>query len=156
MHFAKNSDLQVYAPQIEETIDVTSDLCAYKVQLSEKLMSNIISKKLGEHEIAWVDAEVGKEDEKLILLPPSSTPPPHQSVLVGDLKLADFKQFLENKGLQVEFAGGALRCGEYVTVRKIGDSQRGSTGCQQIVIEGPLCKDYYKIRELLYSQFYLL
>ncbi|XP_062199096.1 cleavage and polyadenylation specificity factor subunit 2 [Phragmites australis] len=157
MHCAKNSDLHVYAPQIEETIDVTSDLCAYKVQLSEKLMSNIISKKLGEHEIAWVDAEIGKEDEKLILLPPSSIQPPHKSVLVGDLKLADFKQFLADKGLQVEFAGGALRCGENITVRKIGDSsQKGGTGCQQIVIEGPLCEDYYKIRELLYSQFYLL
>ncbi|TVU10615.1 hypothetical protein EJB05_44158 [Eragrostis curvula] len=157
MHCAKNSDLHVYAPQVEETIDVTSDLCAYKVQLSEKLMSNIISKKLGEHEIAWLDAEVGKEDEKLILLPPSSPPPPHKSVLVGDLKLADFKQFLENKGWQVEFAGGALRCGEYITVRKIGDSiQKGGAGSQQLVIEGPLCEDYYKIRELLYSQFYLL
>ncbi|KAK3132613.1 hypothetical protein QOZ80_6AG0525190 [Eleusine coracana subsp. coracana] len=157
MHCAKSSDLHVYAPQIEETIDVTSDLCAYKVQLSEKLMSNIISKKLGEHEIAWLDAEVGKEDEKLILLPPSSPPPPHKSVLVGDLKLADFKQFLANKGWQVEFAGGALRCGEYITVRKIGDSvQKGGAGSQQLVIEGPLCEDYYKIRELLYSQFYLL
>jgi cleavage and polyadenylation specificity factor subunit 2 len=56
---------------------------------------------LGEHEIAWVDAEVGKVDEKLTLLPPSSTPSGHKSVLVGDLKLADFKQFLANKGLQV-------------------------------------------------------
>jgi len=101
MHCSKNLDSHVYAPQIEETIDVTSDLCAYKVQLSEKLMSNIICKKLGEHEIAWVDAEVGKEDEKLVLLPPSSMPPPHKPVLVGDLKLSDFKQFLENKGWQV-------------------------------------------------------
>uniref|UniRef100_A0A453M597 Cleavage and polyadenylation specificity factor subunit 2 n=1 Tax=Aegilops tauschii subsp. strangulata TaxID=200361 RepID=A0A453M597_AEGTS len=124
MHCAKNSDLHVYAPQIEETIDVTSDLCAYKVQLSEKLMSNVLSKKLGEHEIAWVDSGVGKVDEKLTLLPPSSTPAAHKSVLVGDLKLADFKQFLANKGLQVEFAGGALRCGEYITVRKIGDSNQ--------------------------------
>jgi hypothetical protein len=38
MHCAKNSDLHVYAPQIEETIDVTSDLCAYKVSwLTDKL-----------------------------------------------------------------------------------------------------------------------
>ncbi|KAK9160156.1 hypothetical protein Syun_006497 [Stephania yunnanensis] len=51
---------QVYAPQIGETIDVTSDLCAYKVQLSEGLISNVFFKKLGDYEIAWVDAEVGK------------------------------------------------------------------------------------------------
>jgi len=25
---------------------------------------------------------------------------------------------------QVEFSGGALRCGEHITVRKIGDSQK--------------------------------
>ncbi|CAN0870517.1 Cleavage and polyadenylation specificity factor subunit 2 [Linum grandiflorum] len=150
----------VYAPQIEETVDVTSDLCAYKVQLSEQLMSNVLFKKMGEYEVAWIDAKVGKtENEMLSLLPESTTPPPHKSVLVGDLKMADLKQFLAGKGVQVEFAGGgALRCGEYVTLRKVGvASQKGGiSGTQQIIIEGPLCEDYYKIREHLYSQFYLL
>ncbi|CAN1296294.1 Cleavage and polyadenylation specificity factor subunit 2, partial [Linum perenne] len=150
----------VYAPQIEETVDVTSDLCAYKVQLSEQLMSNVLFKKMGEYEVAWIDAQVGKtENDMLSLLPVSTTPPPHKSVLVGDLKMADLKQFLAGKGVQVEFAGGgALRCGEYVTLRKVGvASQKGGvSGTQQIIIEGPLCEDYYKIREHLYSQFYLL
>ncbi|XP_027110292.1 cleavage and polyadenylation specificity factor subunit 2 isoform X1 [Coffea arabica] len=147
----------VYAPQIEETIDVTSDLCAYKVQLSEKLMSNVLFKKLGEYEIAWIDAEVGKtENGMLSLLPLSSPAPPHKTVLVGDIKMADFKQFLASKGVQVEFAGGALRCGEYVTLRKVGDASQkgGSAAIQQIILEGPLTEEYYKIREYLYSQFY--
>ncbi|GMH08981.1 hypothetical protein Nepgr_010821 [Nepenthes gracilis] len=149
----------VYAPQIGETIDVTSDLCAYKVQLSEKLMSNVLFRKLGDYEIAWVDAEVGRtESEMRSLLPLSAPARPHKSVLVGDIKMADFKQFLAGKGIQAEFSGGALRCGEYVTLRKVGDpSQKGGgTGSQQIVIEGPLSEEYYKIREYLYSQFYLL
>ena len=48
MHCAKNSDLHVYAPQIEETIDVTSDLCAYKVSwLTDKLFrSSALLRKL--------------------------------------------------------------------------------------------------------------
>ncbi|KAH7690730.1 cleavage and polyadenylation specificity factor subunit 2 protein [Dioscorea alata] len=147
----------IYAPQIEETIDVTSDLCAYKVQLTEKLMSNVIFKKLGDYEIAWVDAEVGKTNGVLSLLPVSSTPPTHRSVLVGDLKLADFKQFLSSQGIQVELAGGVLHCGEFVTLRKVSDSnQKGAAAAQQVVIEGPLTEEYYKIRELLYSQFYSL
>ena len=59
----------------------------------------------------------------------------HKSVLVGDLKFVVFKHFRANKGLQVEFAGGALQCGEYITVRKIGDSnQKGSTASQQFVV----------------------
>ncbi|KAJ4706015.1 Cleavage and polyadenylation specificity factor subunit 2 [Melia azedarach] len=159
-HCLKHVCPHVYTPQIEETIDVTSDLCAYKVQLSEKLMSNVIFKKLGDYEIAWVDAEVGKTESGMLSLLPISTPaPPHKSVLVGDLKMADFKPFLSSMGIQVEFAGGgALRCGEYVTIRKIGQAGQkgGGSGTQQIVIEGPLCEDYYKIREYLYSQFYLL
>ncbi|KAM2975886.1 hypothetical protein FF1_001995 [Malus domestica] len=158
-HCLKHVCPHVYAPQIEETIDVTSDLCAYKVQLSEKLMSNVLFKKLGDYEIAWVDSGAGKtENEMLSLQPLSTPPPPHESVLVGDLKMANFKQFLSDKGVQVEFAGGALRCGEYVTLRKVGDASHkgGGSGTQQIVIEGPLCEDYYKIREYLYSQFYLL
>nr|GMD95802.1 cleavage and polyadenylation specificity factor subunit 2 [Ipomoea batatas] len=159
-HCLKHVCPHVYAPQIEETIDVTSDLCAYKVQLSEKLMSNVLFKKLGDYEVAWVDAEVGKTDTGMLSLLPLSDPaPPHKTVLVGDLKLSDFKQFLASKGVQVEFAGGALRCGEYVTLRKVGDaSQRGggAAAIQHIILEGPLSEEYYTIREYLYSQFYSL
>ena len=34
--------------------------------------------------------------------------------------------------------------------------QGGGSGLQHILIEGPLCEDYYKIRDYLYSQFFLL
>lgn len=78
--------------------------------------------KLGDSEVAWVDSEVGKtESDKRCLQPMASAAAPHKPVLVGDLKMQDFKQFLASKGVQVEFAGGgALRCGEYVTLRKVG------------------------------------
>ncbi|KAL6503876.1 hypothetical protein OROGR_025799 [Orobanche gracilis] len=157
-HCLKNVCPHVYAPQVEESIDVTSDLCAYKVQLSEKLMSNILFKKLGDYEIAWVDAEVGKTESGTLSLLPLSTPPSsHKTVLVGDLKMADFKQYLASKGIQVEFAAGALRCGDYVTLRKVGDSsQKGGGTIQHIILEGPLSEEYYNIRNLLYSQFYSL
>lgn len=160
-HCLKNVCQHVYTPQIEESIDVTSDLCAYKVQLSEKLMSNVLFKKLGDYEIAWVDAEVGETENGTFSLLPLSTPtppPPHKTVLVGDIKMADLKQYLASKGVQVEFAGGALRCGEYVTLRKVGDSVQkgGSSGVQQIILEGPLSEEYYKIRDHLYAQFYSL
>ncbi|PHT53176.1 Cleavage and polyadenylation specificity factor subunit 2 [Capsicum baccatum] len=158
-HCLKHVCPHVYAPQLEETIDVTSDLCAYKVQLSEKLMSQVLFKKLGDYEIAWLDAEVGKtENDMFSLLPLSEPAPPHKTVLVGDIKMSDFKQFLASKGVQVEFGGGALRCGEYVTIRKVGDAGQkvGGAAIQQIVLEGPLSEEYYKIREHLYSHFYSL
>lgn len=60
--------------------------------------------QLGDYEIAWVDAEVGQtEGGMLSLLPLSNEAPAHKSVLVGDIKMADFKQFLASKGIQVLF-----------------------------------------------------
>jgi cleavage and polyadenylation specificity factor subunit 2 len=50
---------------------------------------------------------------------------------------------------QAEFAGGVLLCGGMVTVRK-------DTGTQQLVLEGALSEDYYKIRQILYSQYHIL
>jgi len=38
-HCLKHVCPHVYAPQIEETIDVTSDLCAYKVVYSQSVVS---------------------------------------------------------------------------------------------------------------------
>ncbi|KAL2635973.1 hypothetical protein R1flu_007452 [Riccia fluitans] len=147
-HCQKNVCQFVYAPRLSETVDITSDLSAYKVRLTEGLMSNVLFRKLGDYELAWIDGEVGAEEGDMLPLLPAETPPPHKAVYVGDLWLADFKQLLAAKGVQAEFAGGLLRCGDNIAVRK--------SGGQQLVIEGPLSEDYYKIRELLYSQFYML
>ncbi|MCO5581435.1 hypothetical protein L7F22_035319 [Adiantum nelumboides] len=136
----------VFTPKLGETVDVTSDLSAYKVRLTERLMSDVLFRKLGDYELAWVDGEVGcKEDDMLPLLPHSGTPPPHKAVFVGDLKLADFKQLLASRGVQAEFTAGALRCDGNFSVRKVGgDAVQKS---QQIVFEGPLSEDYYKMRD---------
>ncbi|KAI5055518.1 hypothetical protein GOP47_0029039 [Adiantum capillus-veneris] len=146
---------RVFTPNLGETVDVTSDLSAYKVRLTERLMSNVLFRKLGDYELAWVDGEVGcKEEDILPLLPHSGTPPPHKAVFVGDLKLADFKQLLASKGVQAEFTAGALRCDGNYSVRKVGGDAAQKS--QQIVFEGPLSEDYYKMRDNLYSQFYVL
>lgn len=58
---------------------------------------------MGEYEISWMDSVTEKANEKILtLLPPPLASPAHNSVLVGDLKLADFKQFLSTKGIQVQ------------------------------------------------------
>ncbi|CAM6100385.1 unnamed protein product [Calypogeia fissa] len=148
-HCQKNVCQFVYAPRLSETVDITSDLSAFKVRLTEGLMRSVLFRKLGDYELAWVDGEIGAEEEDMLpLLPLSNTPPPHKAVYVGDLRLPDLKQLLATKGVQAEFAGGVLRCGDNISVRR--------SGGQQLVIEGPLSEDYYRIRELLYSQFYML
>uniref|UniRef100_A0A0E0L5H6 Cleavage and polyadenylation specificity factor subunit 2 n=1 Tax=Oryza punctata TaxID=4537 RepID=A0A0E0L5H6_ORYPU len=96
-------------------VKATTLSLSFLVQLSEKLISNVLSKKLVEYEIAWLDAEVGKEDDKLTLLPPSSTPAAHNS---------NWPILSNSWQIKVEFAGGALRHGEYIALRKIGDASQ--------------------------------
>nr|GEX62958.1 cleavage and polyadenylation specificity factor subunit 2 isoform X1 [Tanacetum cinerariifolium] len=57
-----------------------------------------------------------------------------------------------HKDHHVDFSCGVLRCEEYVTLRKVGDASHkgGAAAIQQIDVEGPICEEYYKIREYLY------
>lgn len=69
----------------------------------------------------------------------------HQSVFINEPRLSDFKQVLLKEGVQAEFVGGVLVCNNMVAVRR--------TEAGRIGLEGCLCDDYYKIRELLYQQY---
>ncbi|XP_033846631.1 cleavage and polyadenylation specificity factor subunit 2 [Periophthalmus magnuspinnatus] len=77
-------------------------------------------------------------------LPPHEIPG-HQSVFINEPRLSDFKQVLLKEGIQAEFVGGVLVCNNMVAVRR--------TEAGRIGLEGCLCDDYYKIRELLYQQY---
>lgn len=146
----------VHAPRVGETVDVTSDLASFKVKLTEDLMHVVNFKKLGEYEVAWVDGQVaspgGGGDGAVHLepRPPGDDVATHQTVLVGDLKLSDFRAVLRGHDVEAEFAGasGQLKCGTTVSLRKMGG--------HKVELAGALTEDYYKVRDLLYSQFYVL
>ncbi|XP_052594778.1 cleavage and polyadenylation specificity factor subunit 2 isoform X2 [Peromyscus californicus insignis] len=93
------------------------------------------------------DKELGEESEiipTLEPLPPHEVPG-HQSVFMNEPRLSDFKQVLLREGIQAEFVGGVLVCNNQVAVR------RTETG--RIGLEGCLCQDFYRIRDLLYEQY---
>ncbi|XP_013796145.1 cleavage and polyadenylation specificity factor subunit 2 isoform X4 [Apteryx mantelli] len=93
------------------------------------------------------DKEMCEESEIIPTLEPL---PPHevlghQSVFMNEPRLSDFKQVLLREGIQAEFVGGVLVCNNLVAVR------RTETG--RIGLEGCLCQDFYRIRDLLYEQY---
>ncbi|CAJ1077110.1 cleavage and polyadenylation specificity factor subunit 2 [Xyrichtys novacula] len=93
------------------------------------------------------EKEVSEESDvipTLEPLPPHEIPG-HQSVFINEPRLSDFKQVLLREGIQAEFVGGVLVCNNMVAVRR--------TEAGRIGLEGCLCDDYYKIRELLYQQY---
>lgn len=93
------------------------------------------------------EKELSEESDIIPTLEPLPTPevPGHQSVFINEPRLSDFKQVLLREGIQAEFVGGVLVCNNMVAVRR--------TEAGRISLEGCLCEDYYKIRELLYQQY---
>ncbi|XP_006812203.1 LOW QUALITY PROTEIN: cleavage and polyadenylation specificity factor subunit 2-like [Saccoglossus kowalevskii] len=77
-------------------------------------------------------------------LPPNEAPG-HQEVFINEPRLMEFKQILLRNGIQAEFVGGVIICNNMVAVKR---SEAGL-----ILLEGSLCEDYFKIRELLYEQY---
>lgn len=79
--------------------------------------------------------------------------PGHEAVFVGDLLMKEFKRVLAEHNISVAFQkGGVLLCNDVIKVRKVGKS----AGQTEFEVEGPLCDEYYFVRELLYNQFCLL
>merc|ERR1739848_399564 len=72
----------------------------------------------------------------------------HAPVFINDVRLSDFKNVLQKEHFRAEFVGGILIVNEVVALRR---SQQG-----HIEIEGMLNADYYKVRDLLYSQYSLV
>lgn len=83
-------------------------------------------------------------------LPPGGqvTVPGHVAIFVNEPKLSNFKQVLVKHGFHPEFALGVLVVNDVVAIR------RNESG--RIELEGCLCPEYYRVRELLYDQYAIL
>ena len=182
-NFCKSSGCvanKIFIPQLLETIDATTESHIYQVKLKDSLVSSLsfASSKDGA-QLSWVEAEIEmtqiesllpqKESEDTKdrqqsddyssylggreLLPtlrqlPANQIPSHPTIFVNELKLSDFKQVLMKNGINAEFSGGVLYCNNQVEVRR---SEAG-----RIHLEGTLSDDYYKVRQLLYSQYAII
>jgi len=71
---------------------------------------------------------------------------PEQLVSAGEVRLVDVKQGIASAGFATDFADGILYCSGGVSVRKTpsGDS---------LNVTGPLCEEYFKIREIVLKQY---
>lgn len=159
---------RVFTPRLGEVVDATTESHIYQVKLRDSLVSSLQFARAKNAELAWLDGEIateehlapdGTRDESIdedenresmyILQPlPPSQVPGHSTIFVNELKLSDFKQVLLRNGVQAEFSGGVLYCNGIVAVR------RNEAG--RINIEGCLCDDYFKVREILYQQYAII
>jgi cleavage and polyadenylation specificity factor subunit 2 len=159
-------------------IDLESDTAVLHLNLRDVLFEELEFEDIGDYSVAYVDAQMQvrkqadaaaaasaaggaakavaltAEEMKPALQPLAAgvKPQGHSAVMLsmGDIKLSKMKAVLNKQGLSAEFHMGQLRCSGHITLRKERDESN------HIVIDGPLCDEYYRIRDLLYSQFVIL
>lgn len=94
------------------------------------------------------ESEEDKDELTLVPLDVSMIAP-HNSVLINELKLSDFKQVLSRNNISSELSGGVLLCANGTcAIRRIDAGK--------VTIEGCISEVYYKIRELLYEQYAII
>jgi hypothetical protein len=71
----------------------------------------------------------------------------HGGIFIGDVKLSEVKEALAAAGIASEFRAGVLVCAGVVRVK------RGEGGQGQLLMEGPLCDNYYAVRDVVYAQY---
>lgn len=168
---------QVFTPKVGEIVDATTESHIFQVKLKDYLVTALDFRKAKDAELAWIDGSIDTTETKMdieedmdddedaeadelkmkgILAPgpdripslealTSSLIPGHNAVFINEPKLSDFKMVLLQEGIQAEFSAGALVCNETIAVR------RNEAGRMQL--EGAISKDYFKVRDLLYSQY---
>ena len=165
---------KIFMPRLYEVVDATTESHIYQVRLKDSLVSSLnFSQAKDGVELAWVEGELEMAEKESILpqeetkhldlmsldsqkagrelLPtlrplPQTEHPTHGTAFINELKLSDFKQVLVNSGVQCEFAGGVLYCNNQVVAVRRNEAGR-------IHLEGTVCEDYFKVRELLYQQY---
>ncbi|CAD5234858.1 unnamed protein product [Bursaphelenchus xylophilus] len=164
---------RIFTPNIGEIIDLTIETHIFQVTLSDQLMSSLVFQMVREVELSWVDAKIkrrkiknsvdvsmkavdepmevdGKEqglatNEQLCLeILPSNNIPSHEAVFVNDPKLSDLKTFLGRSGFSAEFSSGELY---------VNDALKVSRTAGRFIVEGPACEEYYRVRDIIYTQF---
>jgi len=154
-------DDKILQPKTGDTVDATTENYIYQVKLKDSLVSSLNFHTVGDDvELAWVEAktQMPTDEDELVSdqLPCLDVAEPdkvslHNALFINELKLSDFKQILINNSIQAEFSGGVLYCNDKVTVRRRETGGRG-----RIHIEGTLCDDYFKVRDLLYQQYVII
>ncbi|KAI9013228.1 beta-lactamase-like protein [Gaertneriomyces semiglobifer] len=152
---------EVFAPQIGETVNVSAATNIYQLKLTDSLVSSLRMAAINDYTLSYIHglihvppASVTTSTAAIIptldLLPPQQQPL-HPSLLVGDLKLSSFRKQLQNEGFTTRFVGGILIVNESIIVRREGEE-----GASQLIVEGPVGRDYTRVRELLYGGFGVL
>ena len=165
-HYKMSSEgIEAHAPKIHESINVSSSLNLLSAVISEALLNQLRVSYSQDYEVAFLNAKVRIKENLDVdsnemqdvntstnytyeLVPASlEMISPGPSVMIGDVKLSELRRLMAMtlSSIKAEFTtSGDLICNGKVLIKK--DQSSG-----ELCLEGPLCKEYYQIRNLFYK-----
>ncbi|KAJ3270566.1 cleavage and polyadenylation specificity factor subunit 2 [Terramyces sp. JEL0728] len=140
---------QVYAPSLEEPLNISSATNMYQVLLSDSLSTSLRLSKLNEYKLSFVTGIIRSEStltgSRFVLDPlPPNEEKYRAGVTIGDIRFKELKRKLGAAGYTSDFTpAGDLVVNNALVVKR---NPNGGIG-----LEGGISSDYYKVRDILYS-----
>lgn len=169
-HYRMSSEgIEAHAPKVHESINVSSSLNLVSAVISESLLNQLRVSYSQDYEVAhlmakvrireYLDADANEMQDidtsnSTYELVPSSLAmvSPGPSIMIGDVKLNELRRLMmtSHSSIKAEFtSSGDLICDGKILIKK--DHSSG-----QLYLEGPLCKEYYQIRNIFYKNVTLV
>ncbi len=145
---------QVFAPDPHEPVEIPLGPARAAI-MSDELFQSIHMHPMQDIELGWLDADLqvasaddGTGDVLLNQKLDSTGGPSRGGVFIGDVKLSQLKRALARANIAADFHAGGLYCDGDILVRRQGDDGG-------LVLEGSLSDQYFKIRDIVYSQYHI-
>jgi cleavage and polyadenylation specificity factor subunit 2 len=155
----KDELLPVAAPLKGQCVGLTDeDSTVFRLSLKDSLVQGLRFVQVGDHEVSYVEGQIKIDygDSSLPLLRACPTPlqKGHPAVLLGNLKFIDLKTVLSRHGIRADIVrteqGHVIVCGGGAVQIHRGQHSH------QISINGCLCDEYFKCREVLYGLYEII
>jgi cleavage and polyadenylation specificity factor subunit 2 len=154
VQFVQSNDFtdELFAPKIDESINVSAATNIYQVKLTDQLVSSLIMTQIDDYDMAYVRGIINMDQDipSLDIEPLSERWVGHNNVFIGDLRLTELKKVLSKIDIPSEFQSGSLIIGANREIR----ISKGSEG--ELMLEGPFGDLYYEVRKLVYNNHGIL
>lgn len=163
---------EVLLPIPNQSVSVTSETALWRMGLKESWLANLNFVAVQgatqgaaageEYEVAYASGKLSMHFTTASHLPllgddhatssssgtalSAASRDSHPAIFLGGFKPADLQAALMLGGITAEIVGDVVVCaGGLVNLRKVGPTR--------ISIQGALCEEYFRIREILYEQY---
>lgn len=133
----------ISTPNVLENVYLSRDQASKKVGLSRALYHHLDFKKVDEYnEVAYIDATLTQDEiSGVVSAKPVDILQPHHANFVGKIEMPELRKRLLNSGISTDGKGGLICGPRKVMVRQVNENT--------IQVEGPICADFIKIRNII-------